>query len=96
MNALALNPYVFEFLGTLVLVLFGDGVCAACSLNKSKAKGGGWVVIALAWGLAVGFWSSLDEIKAQWQAEHVFTPSGTDTAALKAGWADAISRTLTK
>ena len=53
MNAIALNPYVFEFLGTLVLVLFGDGVCAACSLNKSKAKGGGWVVIALAWGLAV-------------------------------------------
>ena len=31
-------------------------------------------------GLAVGFWSSLDEIKAQWQAEHVFTPSGADTA----------------
>ena len=47
-------------------------------------------------GLAVGFWSSLDEIKAQWQAEHVFEPSGADTAALKAGWADAISRTLTK
>ena len=47
-------------------------------------------------GLAVGFWSSLDEIKAQWQAEHVFRPSGADTAALKAGWADAISRTLSK
>ena len=47
-------------------------------------------------GLAVGFWSSLDEIKAQWQAEHVFTPSGADTAALKAGWADAIGRTLSK
>ena len=47
-------------------------------------------------GLAVGFWASLDEIKAQWQAEHVFTPSGADTAALKAGWADAISRTLSK
>ncbi len=47
-------------------------------------------------GLAVGFWSSLDEIKAQWQAEHVFTPSGADTAALKAGWADAISRTLSR
>ena len=47
-------------------------------------------------GLAVGFWSSLDEIKAQWQAEHVFTPSGADTAVLKAGWADAISRTLSK
>ena len=47
-------------------------------------------------GLAVGYWSSLDEIKAQWQAERVFTPSGADTAALKAGWADAISRTLSK
>ena len=48
-----MNPYVFEFLGTLILVLFGDGVCAACSLNKSKAQGAGWVVISLAWGLAV-------------------------------------------
>ena len=44
-----MNAYIFEFIGTLVLVLFGDGVCAATSLNKSKAKGGGWVVIALAW-----------------------------------------------
>jgi glycerol uptake facilitator protein len=47
------RKYIFEFLGTLVLVLFGDGVCAACSLNHSKAKGAGWVVIALGWGLAV-------------------------------------------
>ena len=47
-------------------------------------------------GLAVGYWSSLDEIKRQWQAERVFSPSGKDTAGLKAGWADAISRTLTK
>jgi len=47
-------------------------------------------------GLAVGYWSSLDEIKAQWQADRVFTPSAADTAALKAGWADAITRTLTR
>ncbi len=47
-------------------------------------------------GLAVGYWSSLDEIKAQWQAERVFTPSDADTTALKAGWADAITRTLTR
>ena len=45
--------YLFEFIGTLVLVLLGDGVCAATSLNYSKAKGAGWVVIALGWGLAV-------------------------------------------
>ncbi|MBQ1913152.1 MAG: aquaporin family protein [Bacteroidales bacterium] len=48
-----MSPYIFEFLGTLVLVLLGDGVCAACSLNKSKAKGAGWVVITLGWGFAV-------------------------------------------
>lgn len=44
---------VFEFIGTLILVLLGDGVCAACTLEKSKAKGAGWVVITLAWGFAV-------------------------------------------
>ncbi|MBP5538514.1 MAG: aquaporin family protein [Bacteroidales bacterium] len=44
---------VFEFIGTLVLVLLGDGVCAACTLEKSKAKGAGWVVITLGWGFAV-------------------------------------------
>lgn len=48
-----MNQYIFEFIGTLVLVLLGDGVCAACSLNKSKAKGAGWVVITLGWGFAV-------------------------------------------
>ena len=48
-----MNPYIAEFIGTLVLVLLGDGVCAATSLNHSKAKGAGWVVIALGWGLAV-------------------------------------------
>ena len=44
---------VFEFLGTMVLILLGDGVCANVTLNKSKAQGAGWVVITLAWGLAV-------------------------------------------
>lgn len=44
---------LFEFIGTLVLVLLGDGVCAATSLSKSKAQGAGWVVIAFGWGFAV-------------------------------------------
>ncbi|MCR4823786.1 MAG: aquaporin family protein [Bacteroidales bacterium] len=48
-----MEQYLFEFIGTLVLVLLGDGVCAACSLKYSKAKGAGWVVIALGWGFAV-------------------------------------------
>ena len=44
---------VLEFIGTLVLVLMGDGVCAATTLERSKAKGAGWIVITLAWGFAV-------------------------------------------
>lgn len=44
---------LFEFLGTLVLILLGDGVCCATSLNKSKAQGAGWVVVTMGWGLAV-------------------------------------------
>ena len=48
-------------------------------------------------GLATGFWSSMDEVKSQWKAERVFEPSASEEAvsAAKAGWTDAISRTLT-
>ncbi len=47
-------------------------------------------------GLAVGYWGSLDEIKAQWQVERCFTPTGADVSAVKDGWADAIGRAVTK
>ena len=47
------EKYLFEFIGTMVLILLGDGVCAATSLDKSKAKGAGWVVITMGWGFAV-------------------------------------------
>ncbi|MDE3202169.1 MAG: aquaporin family protein [Acidobacteriota bacterium] len=42
-----------EFLGTLVLLLLGNGVCAAVTLKKSYAQNSGWMVIATGWGLAV-------------------------------------------
>ena len=44
---------LFEFIGTAILVLFGDGVVASTVLKKSKGENGGWVVITFAWGLAV-------------------------------------------
>ena len=49
-------------------------------------------------GLAVGFWGSLEELKAQWQAERVFTPAATSSEVAKAvdGWKQAIKRTLTQ
>ena len=48
-------------------------------------------------GLAVGFWKNIDDIKNQWQVERCFEPiADSDTVeAAKAGWADAIGRTLT-
>lgn len=42
-----------EFLGTMFLILLGDGVVAAVSLKKSKAEGAGWVAITMGWGAAV-------------------------------------------
>jgi len=45
--------YSAEFLGTLILILLGNGVVANVSLKKSKAEGGGWIVVTAAWGLAV-------------------------------------------
>ena len=49
-------------------------------------------------GLAVGFWTSLESLKAQWQAERRFTPAASQESvnAAVVGWRDAISRTLVK
>ena len=48
-----LTKCIFEFIGTLVLIMLGNGVCCATSLDKSKAKGAGWAVVTMGWGLAV-------------------------------------------
>jgi glycerol uptake facilitator protein len=42
-----------EFMGTLVLVLLGNGVNAGVTLRKSYAADSGWMVIATGWALAV-------------------------------------------
>jgi glycerol uptake facilitator protein len=48
-----LSPLFGEFLGTLVLILLGNGVVANVLLNRSKASGGGWIVITAGWAFAV-------------------------------------------
>lgn len=40
-------------MGTMVLILLGNGVVANVVLKKSKGEGAGWMVIATGWGLAV-------------------------------------------
>lgn len=47
------TKYICEFVGTMMLILLGDGVVANVTLNKSGMKGGGSVQITIAWGLAV-------------------------------------------
>jgi glycerol uptake facilitator protein len=42
-----------EILGTMLLVLLGDGTVANVALAKSKAYAAGWMVVATGWGLAV-------------------------------------------
>jgi glycerol uptake facilitator protein len=42
-----------EFMGTLVLILLGDGVVAGVLLKRSKAEGAGWMVITSGWAFAV-------------------------------------------
>ena len=48
-----MNIYLAEVIGTMILLILGDGVVANVLLNKSKGQGGGWMVITTAWGLAV-------------------------------------------
>jgi glycerol uptake facilitator protein len=42
-----------EAIGTMILVLLGDGVVANVLLAQSKGKDSGWIVIATGWGIAV-------------------------------------------
>jgi glycerol uptake facilitator protein len=47
------SPWFGEFMGTMVLVLLGNGVCAGVTLRKSYAEKSGWIVVTTGWALAV-------------------------------------------
>ncbi len=48
-----LDVYVAEFIGTMLLIIFGDGAVATAVLKKSKGENGGWITITTGWGLGV-------------------------------------------
>jgi len=48
-----MNIYLAEVIGTMIMLILGDGVVANVLLHKSKGQGSGWMVITTAWGLAV-------------------------------------------
>ncbi|MEV0678313.1 MIP/aquaporin family protein [Actinosynnema sp. NPDC050436] len=45
--------FVWETLGTAILILLGAGVVANVVLKKTTGNGGGWLLINFGWGLAV-------------------------------------------
>jgi glycerol uptake facilitator protein len=49
----AMPPYVAECLGTLLLVVLGDGVVANVLLKQTKGHSSGWIVITAGWAFAV-------------------------------------------
>nr|WP_274709778.1 MIP/aquaporin family protein [Corynebacterium sp. c6VSa_13] len=49
----ATAAFVWEFFGTALLLLLGNGVCAVNTLRTSGGRGTGWLVIAFGWGMAV-------------------------------------------
>jgi glycerol uptake facilitator protein len=48
-----MQAYLGEFIGTMILIILGDGVVAGVLLRNSKAENSGWIVITLGWGMAV-------------------------------------------
>lgn len=48
-----MSDFLFELIGTMILIILGCGVVAGVTLNKSLAKGAGWIVITFGWGFAV-------------------------------------------
>jgi len=47
--------FVGEFMGTLVMILLGEGVVANVLLKRSKGEGAGWMAITSGWAFAVTF-----------------------------------------
>ena len=47
------SPFLGELIGTMVLILLGNGVVANVVLKKTKGENSGWMVITAGWGFAV-------------------------------------------
>lgn len=56
-----MNLFIGEFIGTMLLIILGNGVVANVLLNKTKGHNGGLIVIAFGWaiGVFVGVYASL-------------------------------------
>ncbi|MDO4210688.1 MAG: glycerol kinase GlpK [Bacteroidales bacterium] len=82
------NNYMMQFQADIL----GTNVVRPTCV-ETTAKGAAYLA-----GLAVGFWGSIDEIREQWGVDRTFTPVATASKVneLKAGWADAVGRALSR
>ena len=48
-----MSPFLAEFVGTALLIIFGNGVVANVVLARTKGNNSGWIIITAGWGMAV-------------------------------------------
>ena len=48
-----MTPFIAEILGTMVMILLGNGVVANVNLKGTNGNSSGWIVITTAWAFAV-------------------------------------------
>jgi glycerol uptake facilitator protein len=48
-----MSPFIAEFIGTALILTFGNGVVANVLLKQSKGNSSGWIVITVGWAMAV-------------------------------------------
>lgn len=48
-----MSPFIAEFVGTAVIIVFGGGVVSNVVLNKTKGNSSGWIVITFGWAVGV-------------------------------------------
>ena len=48
-----MQNFLAELIGTMLLIILGDGVVANVVLNRSKGQNSGWIVITVGWAVAV-------------------------------------------
>lgn len=84
------SPWFGEFMGTMVLVLLGNGVCAAVTLRKTYSADSGWIVVTSGWAIAV----LCGVIVAQGFGSHdaALNPAVTFAGAILSGnWSNVLS-----
>lgn len=78
-----MSPFLGELLGTMILIMFGDGVVAGVLLNKSKAQNSGWIVITAGW--AFGVMSGVFVAQATGSPDAHINPAVTVAAMVRGG-----------